>query len=102
MRPSAATLSSQDASLLYRWKAAVTVLVVLSFSFHFCKYDDRVALCCVRVPSTDCQSSAECMMAKVVCVNKLPGNCDRQVVGVDVKNEGSQDRSLRDAVFRTS
>ena len=29
--------------------------------------------------------------AQVVCVNKLPSNCDRQVVGVDVKKEGSQD-----------
>ena len=27
---------------------------------------------------------------QVVCVNKLAGNCDRQM-GVDVKKEGSQD-----------
>ena len=60
---SAATLSSRVVFLLYRWKAAVTVLVLLSFSFHFCKYDDRVAMSCARVPSNDCQSSAECMMA---------------------------------------
>ena len=31
---------------------------------NFCKYDDRVAMSCVRVPSNDCQSSAECMMAR--------------------------------------
>ena len=63
MRPSAANLSLRVASWLYRWKAAVTALVILRFSFHFCKYDDRVAMSCVKIPSNDCWSSAECMMA---------------------------------------
>ena len=50
--------------LVERWRAAVTVLVVLSFSFRFCKYDDKVAMSCVKVFSIDCQSSAECMMTR--------------------------------------
>ena len=49
--------------LVVQVEAAVTVLLVLSFSFDFCKYDDEVAVSCVRIPSTDCQFSGECMMA---------------------------------------
>ena len=48
VRLSAATLSSRVDSLLYRWKAAMTVLVVLSFSFRFCKYNDMGLPCPVR------------------------------------------------------
>ena len=77
----------------------MTVLVVLSFSFYFCKYDDRVAMFCVRVSSCTgefCSSARLPVFYRVhddqiVFVNKLPGNCNRQVMGVDVKKEGRTD-----------
>jgi len=58
------TLSSHFASLLLRWKAADTVFVVLSFSFQVWRYSPTVSMSLVSTPSTACQSSSACMIAR--------------------------------------
>ena len=63
-RPSTLMESSRRASLLFRWKAADTVLVVLGFSFHVWRYEDKAAKSWFRVPSSVCQLLAECKIAK--------------------------------------
>ena len=105
MRPSAAILSSRAASLLYRWKTAVTVLVVVSFSFHFCRYDDRVAMSEWKKSSRESSLQRLPLFCRthdgqVVCVNKLPGNCDRQDMSVDVKKEGARTDPCGTPFFR--
>ena len=46
------TFSSRFASLLFKWKAADTVLVSLSFNLHFWRYADKVDMSWLRVPSS--------------------------------------------------
>jgi len=57
------TFSSRLASLL-RWKAAVTVFVVLSFSFQVWRYSLIVAMSLLSISSTACQSPSACMIAR--------------------------------------
>ena len=57
-------LSSRLASLLFKWKAADTVLNLLSFNLQFWRYDDSVAMSRLKVFSNEDNSAAECTMAK--------------------------------------
>ena len=59
VRPSTLIVSSRRSSLFWRWKAAVTVLFSLTFSFYFWRYKHSVFMSWVRVPSNVCQSPEE-------------------------------------------
>jgi len=58
------TLSSRLASLLLRWKAVHTVLMVLSYSFQVWRYSATVAMSLLSTPCTACQSPSACMIAR--------------------------------------
>jgi len=92
-------LSSRLPSLLLRWKAAVTVFVVLSLSFQVWRYSPTVAMSLVSTTSTACQSPSAWMIASI-CI--LSGDGDWEVRDVGVEEKGRQDRFLWVAVLEAS
>ena len=60
--PSSVMLSLWHASLLFRWKATITIFEKLSFSHQVCKYAASVTRSWLRAPSMARQSPAECIM----------------------------------------